>query len=1324
MSNLLLKTLLNSSAVEMIILKATFLLSVAWAVHYALLKVNPRWRVMLWRCVLLALIILPLAEFQLPKVPLEILSNAKSEELPLQAINQEDAPARLVEREGILPSNHRSTDIASALPKAISSSFKQSPKAFGVLLKEYSTIILLSIWAVIAGVLLLRIFFAWRGIKKQLIDSRAAPESIQVLFREVSGKTQCRQKIELRMSPKFNTPFLTGVFKPVIVIPEKMTQSDMATNLSGILTHELSHVQSKDLFWMTASRCIQALWWFHPLVWKLGSAHTKACENVCDIQAANLSRSCSDYMRLLARLALEVNDDIEKLGCISIMRTSEITVRIQMIQRHIATRTLGLRKVLFAGLVGISLLGALAMIKPVLAAQQAPIPKESSTPLLTTEVKVVDESGKPVPGAIVQLDGMRAKERSTGHYALREDHSAPEEYVTDKQGTAIVSYPRYVTEDLETGYISFSVLHPDYCPIRPVSYKVDGSEVPVVLEKGAIVKVSGFIDTEDHVVEEIYPQLDHTPVPITPDLWQKMENHIMMTKQVNEGNHFLRLIHFPEDGRILFSKTVFFDAVKLKTYEYHLKLESGVAFKGKLDESVPRPVTNGEVILSVGDWEGSRECGLYIWQKKQKIDADGSFEFESLPPGEAELIARCEGFISEDFPDDRSNSMCIPQRVTLKEDSEEIIVPMQSTSTFEGTLVNLEGEPVEGAEVAFYPNVYWHQRFTNVLGMAWDSAEYLRYGRDYKKRLGSTFASAKYAATADDKGKVRISNLPGKTQSGHVTHEEYELPPDTSRYSVRRFTVEFEPGKTIKQTITIEPKGTHKIAKIQEGELSKASEARCAINDPSDPSAVEVEPEENPHYLSGQVVDAQGEPLQGVIVDAWSWYSGNETKTDAKGNFKLEGFDLDQKTIEVRFSKEGFSPRYMFRQPLGTLKESLVMDSNTYFEGTVTGPDGKTVPQALIRATPPQKRAEGVTITEVWTTTTTDENGRYRLYVQADSYKIVLRHAAGVARLDDMVIEKDQALQLDIQLNQGVVFKAKVLDSRTQEPVADLKLYSWSQKGIEGISNKEGILEIAGMPEGKFEFNVEGETIGLRRWWSDSCMNKWQRRTFSKDPDKKGWQRNFDNLAFDLRMGMEPVTIIVEKGARIRGKVLDPEGNPVTGATVGPALTGTGNSLTGDTRFSARSNEAGSFEMLLPASNNREYNIMVHDGGYQEWRKWGNGVLPPFKTTPGQEMNDVVISLTRPASVHGRAVDQQGNPVAKREVRASAYDKMGNRYYDPTTRTDDQGYFKLDFIRPGKHYIQVAPFWLSATEAPEGTSKLVELKEGETIKDVQLTTAK
>ena len=223
--------------------------------------------------------------------------------------------------------------------------------------------------------------------------------------------------------------------------------------------------------------------------------------------------------------------------------------------------------------------------------------------------------------------------------------------------------------------------------------------------------------------------------------------------------------------------------------------------------------------------------------------------------------------------------------------------------------------------------------------------------------------------------------------------------------------------------------------------------------------------------------------------------------------------------------------------------------------------------------------------------------------------------------------------------------------------------------------------------------------------------------------------RNFNYWELELTDGMPPLKIELERVVRITGVVQDPDGNPVAGATVAPA-DGTGNSLTGDTSFSVATAKDGTFVIELPASGAAKYNLEAHDGNQAQWRKWANGVLPPIQTKPGDELKNVVIKLTRPATVRGHVKDETGKALAHREVRASAADKLENRYYDPTTTTDKNGDFELRFIRPGDQFIQAAPFfWCNVPEGGmtlklkegETNSLLVTLKEGQTRAGVELT---
>lgn len=466
--------------------------------------------------------------------------------------------------------------------------------------------------------------------------------------------------------------------------------------------------------------------------------------------------------------------------------------------------------------------------------------------------------------------------------------------------------------------------------------------------------------------------------------------------------------------------------------------------------------------------------------------------------------------------------------------------------------------------------------------------------------------------------------------------------------------------------------------------------------------------------LAGQVVDEAGQPLAGATVDAWTWYPGNETTTDDKGHFRLTGLDR-REPVEIEFTKAGYCPRLFLAQSTGVSNWQIKLNSRTFFEGRVTDPEGKPVAGARLRASRGPFRNPHVAIDEVWSEASTDAEGKYRIYLEPDTYDVQMRvPGVGLARHEGTVLRDGDHKQLDIQLQPGPKFRAIVRDSVTNEPVEGIRLWNWQRPGIEGASDSDGILEVDNMLPGNFEFNVSAvgekskfsEVAGdYARWWSPDAIKEWERLDLTDRGE--GFQRNFDDLEFGIHEGMEPVTIVVERCVRISGRVVNRTGEPVAGATVAPAKTGSGNSLTGDTRYSVRTAADGTFEMRLPASGAAKYNLVAHDGDYEEWRTWANGIGELMQTKPGEVVEDVKLQLSQPCIVRGRVQDANGQPVAKHRVLAQAADKRESRYYDPTTETNERGEFELRFVRPGKHYIQAEPFWLTVEDGPTDAWTLV-----------------
>lgn len=483
-----------------------------------------------------------------------------------------------------------------------------------------------------------------------------------------------------------------------------------------------------------------------------------------------------------------------------------------------------------------------------------------------------------------------------------------------------------------------------------------------------------------------------------------------------------------------------------------------------------------------------------------------------------------------------------------------------------------------------------------------------------------------------------------------------------------------------------------------------------------------------PGEIVGLVVDGKGTPIAEATVDVWTSYPGNETKTDAKGRFRLKAGDGDNR-VEVRVSKPGYSPYYQPQHQTGSAEFTFILESGTYIEGQILDLGGKPVPNATVNGKHGPHRGDGVLIGDVTTVTKSDTSGKYRMYVCPETYDVqVSVPGVGVARIEGVLAAKNKPKTLDIQLNKGVRFEAIVLDHANNKPVENFVLWSWQQQGVVGKSDTEGRIVIEGMLPGESEFNVgygkptkmRGMTVYrsgiLGRWWSPDATVEWQDRTI----ENNGWQRNFDDLTFDLVAGMDPVTIFAERGVVFSGKVLDPDGNVVAGATVAPAKSGSGNSLTGDTRYSVTSSKDGSYRVVMPAGNTFAYNLIVHDGKYSQWRNWANGVTKPFESAPSQKFVNFDMKLTRPCTVKGRVISSSGGDVKGIKVSSQATNMFVNRYYDPTTKAKEDGSFELRFVRPGEHTIRTEPFHFRAQDGIPGSWRAVDLKEGEILEDIEL----
>ncbi len=98
-------------------------------------------------------------------------------------------------------------------------------------------------------------------------------------FYRIKDKLGIKRRIVLKRSDDVSAPMLTGVFKPVIYIPENKIGSG---ELEMIFMHELTHYKRRDLWYKWFSLIVNALHWFNPFVYIAVKNINEACELSCD----------------------------------------------------------------------------------------------------------------------------------------------------------------------------------------------------------------------------------------------------------------------------------------------------------------------------------------------------------------------------------------------------------------------------------------------------------------------------------------------------------------------------------------------------------------------------------------------------------------------------------------------------------------------------------------------------------------------------------------------------------------------------------------------------------------------------------------------------------------------------------------------------------------------------------------------------------------------------------------------------------------------------------------------------------------------------------
>jgi uncharacterized protein (TIGR03435 family) len=107
--------------------------------------------------------------------------------------------------------------------------------------------------------------------------------------------------LAVRLSDATIEPGVFGVWRPVLLWPRAMSEHLSDDQIETILVHELSHVQRRDNLTALAHGLVQALCWFHPVVWWIGARLVDERERACDEAVVRTGRDRQTYAESLLK---------------------------------------------------------------------------------------------------------------------------------------------------------------------------------------------------------------------------------------------------------------------------------------------------------------------------------------------------------------------------------------------------------------------------------------------------------------------------------------------------------------------------------------------------------------------------------------------------------------------------------------------------------------------------------------------------------------------------------------------------------------------------------------------------------------------------------------------------------------------------------------------------------------------------------------------------------------------------------------------------------------------------------------------------------------
>lgn len=681
-------------------LKATALMTLAFACHGVLGRGRALVRSALWNACFVGLLLIPAAGLALPRFYVTVPS-ARAPSFGAAPLRDATDPADALPEE---PPSVTSSPIGrdaigpfetqTVREPAPNSPVSSRPwlggvdMAFGVYL-AIASLLAIRLAATLAGVVRL----TRRCLRVE--DARWAEALAR--WRVRLGITR---RVALLATNRLSVPVVVGWMRPAILLPEGLIASANPGLIDAVLLHELGHIRRGDFGWNIVRKLVQLVYWPHPLVWPVGRIVDRVREQACDDLCVHGLGGPAAYRASLIEVASGlVRRPDASLG-LAMARPTNLGLRLAWIDRTRGASRCLLRwpgRLSLALAVAIAA-GALGSIEFARAAAKAAGPvedrKAEPVPEQPPSIEVIvraKDSGRPLAGASVRptidlvhstlkadrdgrvrVDLSKRRFRDTFNIDVWAEGYVQQRHFFAQNDARFPKIPSQVTIDLLPGEQTLG------------GRVVDEQGRPIV---GARVDIWGYLGEKKQKEEGAYM------VEATTDDQGRWRCRCFRAMQF--AHLYLRHpdfladneIHPRRHGRPRPTDAAHAEEKPMETLRDFSDVQvmtRGVEVAGEVRDERGRPIPGAEV-----GWFGADQHDTFHHDiPTTAADAAGRFRFPHVRAGRVVLQVMAKGHAPELKP------------VEAKAGAGPVAVTLGAARTLEGRVVDSRGEPIPDAFIA------------------------------------------------------------------------------------------------------------------------------------------------------------------------------------------------------------------------------------------------------------------------------------------------------------------------------------------------------------------------------------------------------------------------------------------------------------------------------------------------------------------------------------------------------------------------------------------------------------------------------------------------